>query len=407
MANDDDNNYNPPEAEAYGGMEDGSVSEGPSVAAPKGKNYVMIGLGILIIGLLLYLFLGGTSSSKDDEDDGPDDEVITTTVKSQPALIPEPNFQDDISSLPPPPPPPPVPTSIVNDDVDEAEVVLSPLQDPKKKKRYQSSMLITSGVFNSTNLSSGSAAREAQDNIYSAANDNDPNVGFADSYYNQSSVPSAFARKLGNTERLITQGKIIDAILETPINTDIPGMIRGIVSHDVYGESARTVLIPKGSRVVGTYNNLVIRGNKRVNIIWSRVIRPDGIDIMIRSPGTNQLGTAGVEGIVDNKYLEVFSSAFLVSAINIAVAVGADSLDDEDSITTTNTDGSTTRSSSATNEAGVRAVDLFGSAAENLIDGALNINPTITISQGTRVNIFVNRDLIFPGELLNQVRIIQ
>jgi type IV secretion system protein VirB10 len=382
-------------------MEDSSGREGPSVAAPKGKNFVMVGLGILIILLLMYLFLGGVSTSRDDDEE--EEQVITTAVRSQPAVIAEPTF-DDLIDVPAPPPPPPV-TDILIDD-EETELTLSPLQDPKKKKRYQSSMLITSGVFNSANLSSGTSKKEQTD-IYSAANDNDPNVGFADSYYNQDSVPNAYARKLGNTARLITQGKIVEAILETPINTDVPGMIRGIVSHDVYGESARIVLIPKGSRVVGTYNNLVIRGNKRVNIIWSRVIRPDGIDIMIRSPGTDQLGTAGVEGIVDNKYLEVFSSAFLVSAINIAVAVGADSLDNSEASETTNTDGSTTRSSTATNTAAVQAVDLFGSAAQNLIDGALNINPTITISQGTRVNIFVNRDLIFPGELLNQVQIIQ
>lgn len=401
----DDNNYIPPEDKAYGGMDDGEMAEGPSVAAPKGKNYVMMALGGLIIALLLYLFLGGASKRDvDDGNDVADNEVITVPIRTAPSQIPQIDFSDDIE-LPQiaPPPPPPV---LIERETDDEEVVLSPLQDPKKRKRYQSSMLITSGVFNSTTLSSGTD-KSKQTDIYSAANDNDPNVGFADSYYNQDTVPNAYARKLGNTARLITQGKIIEAILETPINTDVPGMIRGIVSHDVYGESARIILIPKGSRVVGTYNNLVIRGNKRVNIIWSRVIRPDGVDIMIRSPGTSQLGTAGIEGIVDNKYLEVFSSAFLVSAINIAVAIGADSIDDTESTTTTNTDGSTTSSGTATNEAALTAVDLFGSAAENLIDGALNINPTITISQGKRVNIFVNRDLIFPGELINNVQIIR
>ena len=115
-------------------------------------------------------------------------------------------------------------------------------------------------------------------------------------------------------------------MLETPINTDIPGMIRAIVNHDVYAESGRAILIPKGSRLVGTYNNFVIRGNKRVNIIWSRVIRPDGIDIMIRSGGADQLGRAGIEGDVDNKYAEIFASAFLVSAINIAIGAGVDAI---------------------------------------------------------------------------------
>ncbi len=403
----DDENYNPPENEAYGGMDEaGDMVDGPAVAAPKGKNFVIMGLFGLIILLLMYLFLGGIGGDE-KVDTEEEEEVITIPERTAPpGSFSPPNFDDiiEVPAPPAPPPPPPVPTGGL--DLGDEEVVLSPLEDPKKRKRYQSGMLITSGVFNSSELSSG-VSKATQTDIYSAANDNDPNVGFADTYYNQDSVPNAYARKLGNMSRLITQGKIVEAILETPINTDVPGMIRGIVSHDVYGESSRTVLIPKGSRIVGTYNNLVIRGNKRVNIIWSRVIRPDGIDIMIRSPGTNQLGTAGVEGVVDNKYLEAFSSAFLVSAINIAVAVAIESIDDSEASSTTNTDGSVTTNADTTTEAGIQAVDLFGSAAENLIDGALNISPTITIQQGKRVNIFVNRDLVFPSQLINDVQIIQ
>jgi type IV secretion system protein VirB10 len=161
--------------------------------------------------------------------------------------------------------------------------------------------------------------------------------------------------------------------------------------------------------VVGTYNNLVVRGNKRVNIIWTRVIRPDGIDIMIRSPGTDQLGTAGVEGVVDNKYLETFSAAFLISAINIAIGIGTDEITNSDSTTTTDSNGSstTTTSNPGTQAAVLQAVDLFGGAGKSIIDSALNLGPTITIEQGTRVSIFVNRDLIFPLELINQVQVIQ
>jgi type IV secretion system protein VirB10 len=139
------------------------------------------------------------------------------------------------------------------------------------------------------------------------------------------------------------------------------------------------------------------------------VIRPDGIDIMIRSPGTDQLGTAGVEGVVDNKYLETFSAAFLISAINIAIGIGTDEITNSDSTTTTDSNGSstTTTSNPGTQAAVLQAVDLFGGAGKSIIDSALNLGPTITIEQGTRVSIFVNRDLIFPLELINQVQVIQ
>jgi type IV secretion system protein VirB10 len=152
---------------------------------------------------------------------------------------------------------------------------------------------------------------------------------------------------------------------------------------------------------------MVLRGNKRVNIIWSRVIRPDGIDIMIRSPGADQLGTAGVPGNVDNKYLEIFSSAFLVSAINIAMGFATYEIDKDQYEETTNTDGSTSRSTDPKQEAALRAIDLFGDAGTNLVDGFLNLKPTITIDQGTRVNVFVNRDLVFPAGMSSSVTVIQ
>lgn len=407
MASDDINNpndeYMPPEAE---------ISRGPAVAASKGKSVVMLGVVLIVVALMGYLFFGGTSKKekKDAELNRPI-EVEAPTIPSQPISVPTPVFNEDSAQISVPLPPLPPAPPILDDEVTvetetdtQADVELSPIQDPKKKKRYQSNMLITGGVFNSADLSKG--VKRPTTDIYSAANDTDPNIGFADSYYNQESVPSAYARKLSNTSFLITQGKIIDSVLESPINTDVPGMIRGIVSRDVYGESGRTILIPKGSRLVGTYNNLVVRGNKRVNIIWSRVIRPDGIDIMIRSPGVDQLGTAGVEGIVDNKYLEVFTSAFLVSSINIIFAAGVDAVDDP-ATTTQNTDGSTTQTSTAKNQAALKAIDLFGKSADNLISSTFNTSPTITIEQGTRVSVFVNRDLIFPSELVSSVQVIQ
>lgn len=394
--------YTPPE-DQYGDQDEGA----PAVATPPAKNLVMLLAFFAVIAVVGYIFFGRESAPER----GP--EIVVNRpapppINSAPPIsVPEP--LPDIPDVPPPPEP-----EIISSPLDEEEITFDPNADPAVKKRIQSSLLVTeNGVLGDTSLGGGAPTGfEAQsnnpfDNVYSAANDNDPNTGFADSFFNQSGVPHAFARKLTNTSRLITQGKIIEAILETPINTDIPGMIRAIVSRDIYAESGRTILVPKGSRLVGTYNNFVIRGNKRVNVIWSRVIRPDGVDVMIRSPGADQLGRAGIEGEVDNKYAEIFAGAFLVSAINIAVGIAVDSLEEDKISETTNTDGSTTRNSTASQEAGIKAVDLFGNAAENLIQDFINQKPTITIDQGTRVNVFVNRDLLFPEELIGSIKVIQ
>lgn len=370
--------------------------DAPAVSAPAARNFIFVGVLALIVCVVVYaLFSGGDDKNKQvaQKPFYPINDRIGAPV---PIQNPEP-----LPTIEPPLPPP------------QPEVTQNPNQAPlfsgdnaDREKRIKSDMLITRpGVLGGSDL--GTRPDGGQATSLTEINDNDPNTGFADSFYNQKDAPFAQARRLGDTSRLITQGKIIASVLETPINTDVPGMIRAVVSHDIYAESGRTILIPKGSRLVGTYNNFTIRGNKRVNVIWSRVIRPDGIDVMIRSGGTDQLGRAGIEGDVDNKYLEIFTSAFLVSAINIAMGYGVDQISDSDISSTTNTDGSTTRNTNATQEAAVRAIDMFGNTGQNLLDGFLNLKPTITIDQGTRVNVFVNRDLIFPANLVGQVKFVK
>ncbi|MEK6734195.1 MAG: TrbI/VirB10 family protein, partial [Pseudomonadota bacterium] len=121
--------------------------------------------------------------------------------------------------------------------------------------------------------------------------------------------PSISATYIGDMQRVIAQGKVIDAVLETAINTDLPGTLRAVVSNDVFSESGKNVLIPRGSRLVGTYASNVTFGITRVQIAWSRVIRPDGIDIKIASPSIDNLGRTGTEGKVDDHTLRNLSTA--------------------------------------------------------------------------------------------------
>lgn len=394
MANEPDNNnqgHNPNDPGYYAPPEDKyedmhPQQDTPAVSAPAAKNFIFIGVFGIIVVIIIYAFFSGSTPHTTHEVSN--HFVPPKSNQAQPIVIPPP------PTIPTPVAPPPPTTETVQPPKPRVFE-----EDTQRTKRFRSDMLITKGgILGGTEFGSSKAQ----------VSENDPNVGFADNFYNQKDAPFAQARKLGDTSRLITQGKIIESILETPINTDLPGMIRAIVSHDIYAESGRVILIPKGSRLVGTYNNSIIRGAKRVSIIWSRVIRPDGIDVMIRSEGADQLGRAGVEGDVDNKYEEIFASAVLVSAINIAAAAGVDALEgNNNNSTTQNTDGSTTQNITAKDQAAIQAIDMFGNTGENLINGFLNQRPTITIDQGTRVNVFVNRDLIFPRSVAGQVKIIQ
>jgi type IV secretion system protein VirB10 len=212
---------------------------------------------------------------------------------------------------------------------------------------------------------------------------------------------------VGNMSLLIAQGKIIEAVLETPVNTNYPGPIRGIVSSDVYSEKGNNILIPKGSRLIGQFAGGYTPGQTRIIFIWSRIIMPDGYDIDVQSPAVSPLGTTGVEGIVDTQLAPAITNAVLFSALNIAFADLASkatgSNNSSTTTSTTNTDGSITSSStsSPTQQAIQQQTTALGNTVQNLTQQSFTTKPFITLDQGTLVSVFVNRDLLFPSNLSN------
>ena len=321
---------------------------------------------------------------------------------------------------PPPPPPPPAPPAAVRTQVNPAppkpQAPLAPpeikaittagnpnaangVADKRAATRMRSNMLLmNAGAASTTDQTK--TARQALDS-------NDPNAAFASNAIAASETETAVATKLTNLNNLIAQGKIVDAVLETAINSDLPGTLRAIISRDVYAEAGKDVLIPKGSRLIGTYNTGIFRGQKRILIVWTRVITPNGTDIMIGSPGIDALGRAGVEGKVDNKYMESFSAAILTSIISVGVAVAADASIGDTSTTTSNTDGSSTSTGSAGAGAANSAVGALGGVGNEIVRNTLDLRPTITIDQGTRINVFVNKDLVMPGKSVSGGMFIQ
>lgn len=360
----------------------------PEVAAsPRRVMIIMLAI-IGGIGFLIYfLFFGDEKPAEESEK--PKTEVTQTPeipIAPPPIQPIQPPAPPELAPVPDPVPPPPSPESAA-----------PPVNDQEKLARLRSGMLIVDAQTKAADTSGRTKAE-------SALAGSDPNTAFSQNAIKASDAEEAKATTMGNMNTLIAQGKIVDAVLETAINTDLPGTLRAIVSRDIFAESGRLALIPKGSRLIGNYNTGILRGQKRVFIVWTRVIRPDGIDIAIGSPGIDMLGRAGVAGEVDNKYAEMFSAAALTSAIAIGAAIGGDKALGEDNqiTTTTNAAGGTTQTGSAGAFAVADAVDNISSVGKTVVQSILDSRPTITIDQGTRVNVFVNRDLIFPSSVLQQ-----
>ncbi len=187
----------------------------------------------------------------------------------------------------------------------------------------------------------------------------------------------ARATMLRHQSTVVPEGAMIPAVLETALNSDLPGYARAVVSRDVRSFDGSRVLIPRGSRVIGEYRSAVALGQSRAFVIWTRVLRPDGASIQIASSGGDPLGRAGLAGSVDRHFFERFGGAVLLTVLNLGATVLADHS------TTTVVVGS---SSEATSLAS--SVSAFTPA---------NISPTIKVPQGSPLRIFVARDLDFTS----------
>ncbi len=182
---------------------------------------------------------------------------------------------------------------------------------------------------------------------------------------------------------VVAQGATIPGVLETALNSDLPGFARAIVSRDVRSFDGSSVLIPRGSRVVGEYRSAAAQGQSRAFVIWTRILRPDGVSIQIGSPATDPLGRAGLSGSVDRHFLEEYSGAILLSVINAGAAAAAG---------TPSTQVVIGSPAAATGLAST--VSAFAPTM---------VPPTIKVPQGTPIRIFVARDLDFgPVQSMGQ-----
>ena len=185
------------------------------------------------------------------------------------------------------------------------------------------------------------------------------------------------AQQLQNLHRLVPQGAIVGAVMETALNSDLPGYARALVTKDVLSFDGSAVLIPAGSRVIGEYNSGVAQGASRIFIVWSRLIRPDGVSITLGSPAVDELGRGGLGGKVNRHFLQRFGGAILLSVLTGGISAAAASIG-----------GGSTIVVNSTNE----ATSLITQAARGT-----DIPPTIKSKQGALVRIFVARDLDFSA----------
>lgn len=212
-------------------------------------------------------------------------------------------------------------------------------------------------------------------------------------------APDIMPTQITDLSRTILQGKVINAALETAIDTDIASDIRAVITRDVFAEEGKNILIPKGSRIIGTYATNVNAGQTRVTINWNRIIRVDGMSLNIASIGADRLGRAGVQGEVDNKYAQRLANTFLSSILSVGTSLAVEKMSGSTGITSTVsslTGETTTTSGKASDYALIDATQNIMNEAQDIVDSIANQRPVIRIPQGEKITIMVTQDVTLP-----------
>ncbi|MDR1483040.1 MAG: TrbI/VirB10 family protein [Synergistaceae bacterium] len=205
-----------------------------------------------------------------------------------------------------------------------------------------------------------------------------------------SMTPQGYSESLPLPQRFpyeLKAGTIIPGLLITGINSDLPGNVLGQVSENVWDTATgRHVLIPKGTRILGVYDSEVSYGQRRVLLVWNRLVFPNGTTLDIAgSPGIDQAGYSGLSGRVNEHWGTMFKSALIASMF----VAGAEIVYDGDS----NANSENKRPRDVAAESLASSILNMGT---KIMNKASDIQPTISIRPGKKMGIFVQKDVVFP-----------
>ncbi len=197
-------------------------------------------------------------------------------------------------------------------------------------------------------------------------------------------LPSAEEPALGTHE--VFAGSVIPAVMQTGVNSDMPGMVSAVVSQTVYDSlHPDLVLIPQGTRLVGEYSSGIRWGQTRVLVVWNELILPNGATVSLHGmQGGNARGEAGFHDLVNNHYWRLFGSATLLSLLGAGAQVAQPQ--NQSQLT------SPGFSQSATGEL-AQELDQVGA---QLMQKNLSVAPTLIIRPGYAFNVLVNKTMVLP-----------
>ncbi len=249
--------------------------------------------------------------------------------------------------------------------IDPAAIAALQEPDPNGQRRKQEFLYGANGRGPNGRGSTGGAALTAQ------------------GYSTSMPIPQQFQWEL-------KAGTIIPGVLITGINSSLPGTIIGQVSENVWDSTRGShILIPKGTRILGVYDSEIKFGQRRVLLVWNRLVFPNGTTLNIAgSPGIDQAGYSGLSDKVDSHWGQMFTTALFASLF----VAGAETVYNDNDRGDSRGDYNKSPSDAAAESAANSILDMSAKLLEKVSD----IQPTIRIRSGKRFGILIQKDVVFP-----------
>ena len=188
-------------------------------------------------------------------------------------------------------------------------------------------------------------------------------------------TPAVRAQVLPTQRLLLAKGSFLDCTLETAIDSTLPGMTTCVTATDTFSVDGTTVLLERGTKLVGETHGDVRQGAARVFVLWTEARSPTGVVVELASPGTDELGRSGLPGQVNRHFFQRFGAAMLISVIDGAV---------QSAVQSSRSGGAVVYNPSASED-----------ITTEVLKSTVNIPPTVTKHQGDRIQVLVARDLDF------------
>jgi type IV secretion system protein VirB10 len=348
-------------------------ASGSLVSGPQRRQLTTahkLGVAALVLCLsLAFIWLGARAPSRRE-----DKAAELSLTKNDTA------FRSAPIILPPEPAPPPAPTTLPMPEKDAPSIVPAPVR--KEPSPADSPIFAYAGE--------ASAVKSVQDEERErgAAMSQDSVGDASETSLSAQLKPTILqARKatlLPHPDMLITQGTIIPCVLQTAIDTNLAGFVKCVLPQDIRGATGNVVLLDRGTVVVGEIQKGLQQGDGRVFVLWSRAETPGHAVVTLASPGSDELGRAGLAGKINNHFWKRFGGTILLSLIQGTFQAGT--------ALASNSGGG---GGGGTN---VNSFQSNGEQAANIaLRASIDIPPTLEKNQGDTVSIFVAQDLDFSS----------